>query len=500
MAFSKVRARLGAARLVLAETPEEMSRKTHSQLQRRAVENILLSEDGRKLEDQEKANLAAMLSKVKFAHDDEMRLLSILSTDVDTDSKRRPQQVFLAFVNYLGSDDWEYSMEANCEAIVEKLVEILVTRFGCINPCNYTTKRIACVGMAIDKKNRTEAAMNTILKSARTAYGKVKRRYNKLIKTDRRLQIPYVDKLPQSPSEFEKLHPELIGRFKPPSGWVQPSIDVERLAGLEAKIGCRNGNKEAFDREIVPFESPEMSNNPLAMCMQLLRESFQGCRREGEVSLSFPQTRKKRSLREIVNEHADDSQNMRRAKTVHEWDGIDDGIDDGLSAAKPPTEKSDSSASPEKPETSATVAAKNTLSIKDDPACSTIAIKDEKSNVGVLLDALLEREKEKALEAKAKKAAEAAAAKEKKAIEKADAAATKAPLKAAGPPTTGSPPKAASSSKKKKEGVEHEATRNHYLARTCKNGSKKFKYGAGYTYSTPAKAKAEAEKWFNENR
>ena len=96
MAFSKVRARLGAARLVLAEAPEEMSRKAHSQLQRRAVENLLLSEDGRKLDGQQKADLAAMLSIVKFAHDDETRLRSILSTDVDTESKRRPQQVFLA--------------------------------------------------------------------------------------------------------------------------------------------------------------------------------------------------------------------------------------------------------------------------------------------------------------------------------------------------------------------------------------------------------------------
>ena len=122
-------------------------------------------------------------------------------------------------------------------------------------------------------------------------------------------------------------------------------------------------------------------------------------------------------------------------------------------------------------------------------------MKDDKSNVGAMLDALIEREKEKEAERKVKKAAEAAAAKEDKKAAK--AAEKKAPLKAAIPPTAGSPP---ASNPKKKEGVELEASRNQYLARTIKSGSKSFKYGAGYAYNTPDKAKAEAQKWFKSNR
>ena len=168
MAFSKVRARLGAARLVLAEVDSQQALTVHSKFQSRAVEQMLVESS---LNLQEKADLATMISTVKFASADENRLLSILSTDVDSivdSTKRRPQQAFYAFPAYLNLDDWEYIIEVgSCEAVVEKLVEILVTRFYCINPCNFTTKRIACLAMAIDKKNRTEATMNAILTGAR---------------------------------------------------------------------------------------------------------------------------------------------------------------------------------------------------------------------------------------------------------------------------------------------------------------------------------------------
>jgi len=73
MAFSKLRARLGAARLVLAEVPE-VHRATHSKLQSNAIEDMLKS-NAKTLTPEEKADLARMVGIAKFSNVDETRLL-----------------------------------------------------------------------------------------------------------------------------------------------------------------------------------------------------------------------------------------------------------------------------------------------------------------------------------------------------------------------------------------------------------------------------------------
>ena len=51
----------------------------------------------------------------------------------------------------------------------------------------------------------------------------------------------------------------------------------------------------------------------------------------------------------------------------------------------------------------------------------------------------------------------------------------------------------------KKECIELEQSRNQYLVR-LNIGSKSFRFGPGYAYSTQEKAKKEAMKWFEKNK
>ena len=149
---------------------------------------------------------------------------------------------------------------------------------------------------------------------------------------------------------------------------------------------------------------------------------------------------------------------------------------------------------------------------KDEPKIAP-AETDNKERVGVLLDALMERDKEKAIAAK-EKAAQAKA--DKKANDAALKAANDALLHAGGshtsavlkakaspkasPKPAGASPKATPKAQPpKKEGVELEQSRNQYLART-NIGSKSFRFGPGFAYNSSEKAKKEAIKWFEKNK
>ena len=110
-----------------------------------------------------------------------------------------------------------------------------------------------------------------------------------------------------------------------------------------------------------------------------------------------------------------------------------------------------------------------------------------------LLDAMIERDRERSEIKKQEKVAEKDAEKARKAVGKAPEKTCKLPIaKAAGAKLAKKVGNA--DLPKKKVNLNHEASRSQYLARSA-GPSKSFAYGAGKEYSTAAKAMAAAKVW-----
>ena len=95
-AFCKIRARLGATRLVLAEAAPT-SRDAHSRLQSQVLADMI-AKSLNMLKPDQKASLATMVSSVGFSAGDEQILLQILAGSVTKTSIRRPSQDFACFI------------------------------------------------------------------------------------------------------------------------------------------------------------------------------------------------------------------------------------------------------------------------------------------------------------------------------------------------------------------------------------------------------------------
>ena len=82
--FSKLRARLGSVKLVLAQVARE-THGYHSELQRKAVQDVLKACD---LSVEERAQSATMVSAAGFVAKDEEMLLAMLAGEEESSSKR----------------------------------------------------------------------------------------------------------------------------------------------------------------------------------------------------------------------------------------------------------------------------------------------------------------------------------------------------------------------------------------------------------------------------
>ena len=492
-AFCKIRARLGATRLVLADAAPN-SRNEHSKLQREVVADMMAA-SLKMLNTDQKASLATMVSTVKFSAEDETSLLQILAGSVSPTSNRRKSQDFVSFIWYLCGDDWRRLKDAGCDGVFELCIEILVVRFYCVNPDEYTLKRIACFAMVLSGSHFDLNAKKAVLKRVKERFFKFKRQFHVAVKKRPELKGTYIEKLPISPKEFERLYPKDVARFKLEENWVSPEIDVSAIYRIEVTFGCRGLEEAKSSHEMVAMDS-NTGNCNTAMFLQLIRDVIRGQDRdELGCNLTFPPKRKRQ-----LEETAHEAWAKRRPKVITDFDGV-------LNDDEPKIEPVDSQDEPK---------IAPVLCDKDEPKIAP-AETDNKERVGVLLDAMMERDREKALAAK-EKAAQAKA--DKKANDAALKAANDALLHAGGshtsavlkakaspkaspkqsPKPAGASPKATPKAKPpKKEGVELEQSRNQYLART-NIGSKSFRFGPGFAYNSPEKAKKEAMKWFERNK
>lgn len=474
----------------------------HSKIQAEAVQTLL--KDAQSLGAENKTTLARMVSEAGFCQSEEMLLLQTLSSQSLQPVKRRGQQDFTAFIYYLCENEWTSLLEyaSNEEHTLELMINALVQRLHCLNPCQYTLKRLMSVALVLSKKTmQTPTQKKAYFKKVTEKYAKFKRRFNTWLKQDATRQLkPYVEKLPNSPSEFEQLEQVRnfgVERYKT-GPYVQPQVDLDEIFSIEMSFKMKSTSDVNEDAMMVQPLISQGKFNP----MQMMVEWFQNQMNPRSCNLSFTRPRRHRSLAEFDE---DDSPPMRRCRTIDDFDGVstppsdrkialeDAGCQNKNIARKPSTEKDDRENDTRPPS-----AESQDIAGESPP----LALEDNKSATA-LLDALQERDKEKAELAKvkamlAREQKKKLAAKAADPTEETEEVEAKGKGKGKGKKAKVKPCSPLSSEKKqkKREVVEFEKTRDHWLART-QGGSKSFKVA---DYSSKNHAEAEARKWFEKNK
>ena len=274
--FVKCRARIGAARMLL-EPLDGALRDANSGVQRIAVVD-LLSNKGDAISPEQSLTLSNMTMACNFVDSDKTQILNALRDQSSTKTGRRKQQNGMAFLNYVTDVEWEAIPGKDLRGVASLFVDVCVNRMECINPIEPMIKLVASASF-VALTNESEltiisiASKNAIKKHVRTQFDLLYRNFQKYWKNMTN-PAEYCMAYPEDPNALEGAYPTLHKSImRKLGGKVTASrLDSVSLALVESTWQCRGSGVIAGSNStaMVPLEAQG------CMSMQQQQQMF-GC-------------------------------------------------------------------------------------------------------------------------------------------------------------------------------------------------------------------------------
>lgn len=514
--YSKVRARVGSARLMLSQMLRGPSRCSTSALQTTALVELLCMDAAQGLSSDQRALLGEQVVAAVFESDDEAKILEALTHGAVAGKGRRKSQDGMAFLQYISSNEWDrLALMRGKMEIANVLLSVLFDRLGFANMNELTKKFVASTtlllatepemvdAITIDDKN----AMKTWI-ARQCKYRADRGRFTK--------DCEYCTLLPYDPDILKQSHPMLYNKVHIDGCFVPVRLDQAALARIDNSYQCRNTLNAGKSHTVAMMSQMSAPNNMMQQAMMMMMShlsSLQQSSQPGGIDLQFKQAGVSRKrgpamLADVAGGAASSDlemltpdsrdQQLRRAIT------FDDSALEATAATPvlkaiatpldvtPPPQVAASQVVTHQVAASQVVAPQVASQVVMPQVVMPQAeLEVNEGKADNLLAALVARDAERATERKTQMAAARIANK---------AALVVAPVKqhpkAALVKLIPTPVKQVSKKTKKKSAgsiVSHEATRMQYLARTgCGPvGSKLF----SYKHADQASAKASADEW-----
>ena len=299
--FAQVRARVGAARVVLSQVENQPSRRAAmSTLQSDALVEMLSQQACRdSLNSFHKATIGEQVLTAGFPTEDEAKILEALSSSSITSFKvRRKPQDGMAFLNYISAAEWQKIPGMQKMELANLLLNICIDRLGLVNMSEPTKKLMASVILVFT----TEKEMIDLVTIEDKVAMKTWIVKNVKKRTEQMNGFPpceYCIKLPYDPEELLPDHPKLYNRAKIDGCFVAAQIDQGVLAKLDNSYQCRNtlaaGRCQLGTLCAMPSAAnPMQAMMAMMMQMQQVASVQRGRQRdEIDIDLQFPPTRKR---------------------------------------------------------------------------------------------------------------------------------------------------------------------------------------------------------------
>jgi len=303
--FAQVRARVGAARVVLSQVENQPSRRAAmSTLQSDALVEMLSQQACRdSLNSFHKATIGEQVLAAGFPTEDEAKILEALSSSSITTFKvRRKPQDGMAFLNYISAAEWQKIPGMQKMELANLLLNICIDRLGLVNMSEPTKKLMASVILVFT----TEKEMIDLVTIEDKVAMKTWIVKNVKKRTEQMNGFPpceYCIKLPYDPEELLPNHPKLYNRAKIDGCFVEAQIDQSVLAKLDNSYQCRNtlaAGRAIGNQALCAMPSaanPMQAMMAMMMQMQQVASVQRGRQRDDidgvNIDLQYPPSRKR---------------------------------------------------------------------------------------------------------------------------------------------------------------------------------------------------------------
>ena len=206
------------------------------------------------------ADVAAWISESGFTKIDCASLLQVLKGTC-VKSSRKKQQSFESFLNFLRKSDWQViaRFRDNPNYMFAAFIDLLIERFGCINPTEATKKFLAAVIVFLMHQSRVRVDPVTMLAGIRKQWDLRKRQFLK--KNPDGIQV-YIFDFPKDITSFARIHPSLFRQLTEDEPFIANPLPVRELAMIEASFSNRGFNKISFCGEEDYLSKYRATNKP----------------------------------------------------------------------------------------------------------------------------------------------------------------------------------------------------------------------------------------------
>ena len=189
---------------------------------------------------EEKAILSAQMSKVPWAKDHLEQLLAVVD-DVRGLTNRRGMQNFESFPKYLSTFDWDivFKNEKDSELVCDILINVLTSRFNCVNPSEGTKKLVASIALHLLSKFQgvkgfKAKLLNHVRKHYEVRKKKIQRQGFVVAPSD------YLTELPLDPEQLLRgSFAHLYDQFKVDGCWNPCPLPLNEVQVLGDSYNCR---------------------------------------------------------------------------------------------------------------------------------------------------------------------------------------------------------------------------------------------------------------------
>lgn len=235
-----IRARIGAARLVLFGLQGSDSLEPASLTQQRA----LLAEVGRhRLTTEEQVELSELALAVPWHEPHRKAVAEAFVPTLDVKARRMPMQDFTALHEYFTAAEWAVFGKRCSMTLVLELVRSRATALGCRAPSEPTLKWVTSIVLVLSTDQEQLLSMpgalkHDVMKTVRKDFKQSTRRLDR--------PVDVIEALPRTPAGLLQSSPASFRAAFPNDGPIPCPIDVARIMSVDASFRCRGtGGAEA---------------------------------------------------------------------------------------------------------------------------------------------------------------------------------------------------------------------------------------------------------------
>ena len=259
--------------------PQDERKRLVSEVQCDALLQVLRPrKDWAPLSDEQRAHLVEMTCASGFHDDDQARALKAIA-GIKNGPSRRQQQDATNHASYISGPEWEGIGQFTPEVgkatpdliYAQAILDILVCRMGVVNPSEPTIKAVTSNALVLAHGSRIGLLTYEDKMALLTWIRKKLKAMVRVQKTRKETPIEYCEKFPPNPCDLEAIHPELYSKLKIPGCWTDSRVNTQLYSRTLCSFSCR---RNVHEQQIVqPVQGFDMNKLMFGMMQKMLRQN-----------------------------------------------------------------------------------------------------------------------------------------------------------------------------------------------------------------------------------